>query len=195
MKIKLFYLEADGLESADIKTFIHSFQTLMTAPVAGDEQLVMDEASPATAIDENIESAPAQTVATTKEMPDAVGDDDSPDTSDRPLALDWPTPLSEVAGLLDTGRTSWRKVDREIRQALAEQMIRTLIQENYCPMPEFDRQRPPWMPKAISLAQSFGLKWSELVNLAQQAEGEVAESTVHEPAAPVALNGHARGHL
>lgn len=74
-------------------------------------------------------------------------------------------------------------------------MIHTLIQQNYCAMPDFDRRRPTWMPKAISLAASFGLKWSELVNLAQQVEGDVAETTVHEPAAPIALNGDARGHL
>lgn len=81
-------------------------------------------------------------------------------------AIVWTHPLRDVAVRLNAGHTSWRKLDRPLRQSLAIQVIRNLIEGGYCTMPEFDRRRPAWMPKAISLAMSFGLKWTELVDLA-----------------------------
>jgi hypothetical protein len=76
----------------------------------------------------------------------------------------WSEPLRDVAVRLNAGHTTWRKIDRSTRKALAIQVLRNLIERGYCTMPEFDRRRPTWMPKALSLVMSFGLKWTELVD-------------------------------
>lgn len=112
MKMKLFYLEADGLDSANIAVLMQSFQQLILEPVAGDERMVAAEAPTPSTTEEKTE-VEAKPPPITEKLPDIV--DDSPDTSDQPPAFDWPASLREVAELLDTRRTSWRKVDREIR--------------------------------------------------------------------------------
>lgn len=100
-------------------------------------------------------------------------------------AIVWTESLRDVAVRLTAGHTTWRKVDRATRKALAIQVIRNLIEQGYCTMPGFDRRRPAWMPKAISLATSFGLKWSELVSDALP--GQVSQT------APIITNTVAGG--
>lgn len=100
-------------------------------------------------------------------------------------AIVWTESLRYVAVRLNAGHTTWRKLDRPLRQLLAIQVIRNLIKQGYCTMPEFDRRRPAWMPKALSLATSFGLKWTELVDLALP--GKVSQT------APVITNTVAGG--
>lgn len=148
------------------------------------------------------ESAPAIVVeaspVTEKPMP----------VADEPRdAIVWTLPLRDVAVRLNTGSTSWRKLDRVTRQELAINVIRNLIERGYCTMPEFDRRRPAWMPKAISLATSFGLKWTELVDLALPGKiSHVAPPTTsastsvahvqQSPTLPSNTNGHSHGrHL
>lgn len=127
-----------------------------------------------------VENAPAIVVETSPVVEEPLPVADEPRD-----AIVWTEPLRYVAVRLNAGSASWRKLDRPLRKSLAIEVIRNLIKQGYCTMPEFDRRRPAWMPKALSLATSFGLKWTELVDLALP--GKVSQT------APVITNTVAGG--